>query len=98
MTTSERESTPLVSLVIPAYNEEDNIRRGALEKAASYLAHQNYTSELIVVDDGSVDATPALVAEIARRWPRVSLKSIEHGGKARAVTAGVLVARGTYVI
>jgi len=96
--TGEQEAPPLLSLVIPAYNEEENLRRGALHEAADYLAHQDYASELIVVDDGSDDATAALVTEAARRWPLVSLQATEHGGKARAVTAGVLAAQGQYVI
>jgi dolichyl-phosphate beta-glucosyltransferase len=98
MTASQREAAPLVSLVIPAYNEEENIRRGALQKAADYLADQNYASELIVVDDGSDDATVALVAEASRSWPFLSLLRNEHGGKARAVTTGVLASQGKYVI
>ncbi len=87
----------LLSVVIPAYNEEDNVRRGSLQEVADYLSRQEYASELIVVDDGSEDATAALAEEAARRWPFVSLQRSEHGGKAHAVTVGVLAARGTYV-
>lgn len=88
----------LLSVVIPAYNEEDNIRRGSLQEVAEYLSRQEYASELIIVDDGSEDATAALVVEAARRWPIVSLLAREHGGKAYAVAAGVLAARGEYVL
>ena len=96
--TADREMEALLlSVVIPAYNEEDNIRRGALQEVADYLSRQEYACELIVVDDGSQDATAALAEEAARRWPFVSLRRSEHGGKAHAVTVGVMAARGEYV-
>lgn len=84
--------------MIPAYNEEDNIRRGVIEEVAEYLSQRQYTSELIIVDDGSEDGTTALVEEVASRWPVVSLVRSEHGGKAHAVSVGVLAARGSYVL
>ncbi len=97
MTAGQEPAAVLLSVVIPAYNEEDNIRAGALHEAADYLSGQEYASELIIVDDGSEDTTAALVEEAAGRWPFVSLRRSEHGGKAHAVTDGVMAARGTYV-
>lgn len=88
---------PLVSIVIPAYNEEEIIRRGVLQRVAQYLSSQDYESEVIVVDDGSTDATPSLIEEAHVRWPFLSLLRAEHGGKGRAVAAGVRAARGRYV-
>ncbi len=98
MTTGLEGKELLLSVVIPAYNEEDNIRRGALEEVVDYLSRQEYACELIVVDDGSQDGTAALVEDAARRWPFVSLLRSDHGGKAQAVTEGVLAARGPYVL
>ena len=98
MTVGQDSEVLLLSVVIPAYNEEDNIRRGCLQEVADYLSGQEYTSELTIVDDGSEDATAALVEEAARRWPFISLLAREHGGKAHAVAAGVLAARGEYVL
>ncbi|HEU4760211.1 MAG TPA: glycosyltransferase, partial [Dehalococcoidia bacterium] len=89
---------PLVSVVIPAYNEEGNIRRGALEEVLVYLSGEEYGSEVIVVDDGSADATPVLVEEAAARWPQLRLLRVDHGGKASAVGAGVAAARGEHVV
>jgi dolichyl-phosphate beta-glucosyltransferase len=88
---------PLVSLVVPAYNEERNLRRGVLAEVAEYVSKRDYEAEVIVVDDGSEDATAALVEEAAGRWPFLRLLRVEHGGKARAVAAGVETARGEYV-
>ncbi len=89
---------PLVSLVVPAYNEEANIRRGALRDVMDYLSAQEFESEVIVVDDGSEDATAALVQEASGRWPGLHLLQVEHGGKAAAVSAGVAAARGRHVL
>ncbi len=97
---------PLLSIVIPAYNEEASLRRGALQEVIDYLAQQPYGSEVIVVDDGSEDATAELVAEATARWPALSgaqgpfltLLRTEHGGKAQAVRAGVQAARGQFVL
>ena len=98
MSRGEAGDAPLLSVVIPGYNEEDNIRRGVLEEVAEYLSQRQYTSELIIVDDGSEDGTAALAEEVASRWPLVSLVRTEHGGKAHAVSVGVLAARGSYVL
>lgn len=98
MTAAQEGERPLLSVVIPTYNEEENVCRGALQEVIDYLSGREYASELIIVDDGSEDATTSLVEEAARRSPFLSLLRSEHGGKARAVTAGVLAARGEYVL
>lgn len=60
-------NSPFLTIVIPAYNEEKRIS-GTLETVTAYLAKQEYTSEVIVVDDGSTDNTCATVESfIARR-------------------------------
>ena len=98
MTAAQEGERPLLSVVIPTYNEEENVCRGALQEVIDYLSGREYASELIIVDDGSEDATTSLVEEAARRSPFLSLLRSGHGGKARAVTAGVLAARGEYVL
>jgi len=97
-TSGRTREAPLLSVVIPAYNEEANIRGGVLRDVVDYLSGREYASEVIVVDDGSEDSTVALVEEAARAWPIVTLKRSGHGGKARAVTAGVLAARGDLIV
>ena len=51
---------PFLSIVIPSFNEENNIRTGALSGMVDYLEDQKYTWEIIVVDDGSKDKTADL--------------------------------------
>jgi glycosyltransferase involved in cell wall biosynthesis len=89
---------PYLSVVIPAYNEETNLRAGALQKVARYLDQQAYTYEVLVVDDGSDDTTAALVEAFAGRHPRFRLLRNPHQGKAHTVISGVLASEGQFVL
>lgn len=94
MRRSEAEAGPLLSLVIPAFNEEDNIRRGVLQQIADFLDGQGIHCEVIVVDDGSEDDTPNLVERFSERYPYFRLLRGQHHGKAHGVRSGMLAARG----
>ncbi|NJN15752.1 MAG: glycosyltransferase family 2 protein [Oscillochloris sp.] len=82
-----------LSVVVPAYNEERRLP-ATLDAITDYLQQRGITSEVIVVDDGSSDAT-ATLAE-ARSDVRVLRR--DHRGKGFAVRAGALEARGAYVL
>jgi glycosyltransferase involved in cell wall biosynthesis len=85
------ESTPLVSVVVPAYNAEPYIRR-----CVESLGHQTLRDiEIIVVDDGSTDRTAAIVGSI--NDPRIRLVSKANGGVSSAKNAGLDVARGQFI-
>ena len=89
-------SEPYLSLIIPAYNEESRIR-DTLEKVAGYLGAQDYTWEVVVVDDGSTDDTAALVTSFAADYtPNVRLIAVAHGGKGWAVKQGMVWTTGQY--
>lgn len=87
--------SPLLSVVIPAYNEADSIRQGVLQEVVDFLASKDYTSELLVVDDGSEDETASLIEQGPTT---ITLIRNRHQGKAASVRKGVLAARGRYVI
>ncbi|MBX7213004.1 MAG: glycosyltransferase [Thermoflexales bacterium] len=89
---------PRLSLVLPAYNESGNLKAGALDKVEQYLASQAYSSEVIVVDDGSADDSAALIEAFAAEHPRVRLVRNPHRGKAYAVSTGLLEAKGEIVL
>lgn len=84
---------PLFSVVIPTRN-----RRDLLDRCLRTVAAQTFGAlEIIVVDDGSTDGTSELVAEWARRDPRVRYLPQPESGACAARNRGVLEARGTYV-
>ena len=85
--------TPLLSIVIPAYNEEGRLPT-TLNHVMGYLARQSYASEVLVVDDGSSDGTVASATAI----PGVTVLRRDHRGKGFAVRAGALASRGSYVL
>lgn len=88
-------TTPHLSIVIPAFNEEKRIV-GTLGQILAFLDTQDYTFEVIVANDGSTDSTASLTREIARTNPRLVLLDIEHRGKGHAVRTGMLAAQGSY--
>jgi hypothetical protein len=85
--------SPRISVVLA-------VRDGAAylaEAVDSILAQTLRDFELVVVDDGSTDATPSILAEFGRRDPRVVVVRQEPGGLAAALNRGVRQARAVYV-
>ena len=84
---------PRVSVVLPVHNGEDQLA-AAIE---SILGQTLDDLELIVVDDGSTDRTPALLRQLAERDPRVRVCHQDHGGIVAALNRGAGLARATYL-
>lgn len=87
-----------ISIVIPSYNEMGNLRKGILDHIYHYLEHQKYDYEVIIVDDGSNDGSREFVGKFAKDNKTFRLIENSHMGKAGAVTTGVLLAKGDYVL
>ncbi len=88
-------TTPRLSVVIPAYNEQRRLGP-TIEKVVAYLSAQPYRSELIVVDDGSSDRTAELAREILADAPiphRV-LVNEQNRGKGYSVRRGMIESSG----
>jgi glycosyltransferase involved in cell wall biosynthesis len=85
-------------VVIPAYNEA--LRIGStLEKVRAYLETRGFPCELIIVDDGSRDGMPELLADYCQRHPATRvLRNEPNRGKGYSVRRGVLEARGELVL
>ena len=94
----EMADTPHLSVIIPAYNEEPNFKKGALDQVSKYLSKQQYSWEVLVVDDGSEDSTAALCADFARKHNNFRVIKNPHQGKAETVKAGVRQAKGEYIL
>src|SRR3989344_2569700 len=87
-----------LSIVIPCYNEEQNIRLGSLDKVALYIEKQKYSWEVIIVDDGSSDESLLLIQEFARSNKGFKVVANLHQGKAGTVVKGMLTAVGDYIL
>lgn len=88
----------MLSVVIPSYNEMANLQDGTLEKVAAFLQKKGINYEIIVVDDRSTDGSREFVKAFAKDHKKVTLLENNHTGKAGAVTAGMLSAKGDFVL
>ncbi len=87
-----------LSVVLPAYDEEAAIER-ALTAVREYLDGRVAGYEIVVVDDGSRDATAARVSGAAASDARIRLlRSARNRGKGHAVREGILASRGDAVV
>jgi glycosyltransferase involved in cell wall biosynthesis len=93
---SDRE--PVLSVVIPCYNEERNLRRGVLDEVDRYLQRQTYPWEVIVVNDESTDNSRRLIEQFIEGVENYALVDIPHGGKPAGIWAGIQAARGGAVL
>lgn len=89
------QSHPLLSIIIPAHNEEHRLPP-CLEKIDAFLQTQAYSAEVIVVENGSQDRTLEVGRAFAQRYPYLQVMQVDTRGKGLAVKAGMLAARGEY--
>jgi dolichyl-phosphate beta-glucosyltransferase len=88
--------TPEISIVIPAFNEALRLP-ATLDRVERYLVAAGTPAEVIVVDDGSRDATGDVVRERAARWPQLRLVAAgRNSGKGAAVRLGMAAAHGRF--
>jgi len=91
-------ASPQLSIVIPAYNEGARIER-TLDRVMSCVEQQGWDAEVLVVDDGSVDETAAIIARWMETHPRLHLvKNEGNRGKGYSVRNGLLQAAGDVVM
>jgi len=87
-----------LSVVIPSYNEEINLKRGVLGSVYEYLCKQKYSWEVLVVDDGSTDKTVEIVEKFIKDHNGFKLFKEPHRGKGGTVIAGILKAKGGNIL
>lgn len=85
---------PSVSVIIPAYNE--GVVLGQCVRSVAETSYER--TEIIVVDDGSTDDTPAVMAELARAYPQVRLLTQANAGKGAALNYGAAHAHGEVLV
>jgi dolichyl-phosphate beta-glucosyltransferase len=84
---------PFLSLVIPAFNEQARLPY-TLSEIETYVCREQIDCEVIVVDNGSHDATSVVVQQAASRFRRLRLLRTDRRGKGLAVRTGMLAAHG----
>jgi dolichyl-phosphate beta-glucosyltransferase len=90
-------SSPALSVVIPAYNEQARLPY-TLSEIEAYVCREKIDCEVIVVDNGSRDATSAVIQQATVSFPHLRLLRTDRRGKGLAVRTGVLAARGQVVM
>ncbi len=89
---------PFLTVVIPCFNEETNIRLGALDKVSRYLEKQSYAWEVLIVDDGSTDNSGRLLDAFAGVNRGFTIIHNPHRGKAGTVIEGMRKATGSLIL
>ncbi len=88
----------LISVIVPAYNEEEVIHSFHSRMSAVFDQLPNYLCEMIFVDDGSLDATRDMIMKLSASDPSVCAVSLSRNfGKEAAMTAGLDIAMGDAV-
>jgi glycosyltransferase involved in cell wall biosynthesis len=92
LTSGER---PFLSLIIPAHNEEHRLP-ATLERVHNFLHSQTFSSELLVIENGSLDRTAEAADRFAQRNPATRVLREPRAGKGLAVRKGMSAALGDF--
>jgi dolichyl-phosphate beta-glucosyltransferase len=87
-----------LSVIIPCYNEEENLKRDVLEEVYSYFENKKFTWEVLISDDGSTDKSRSLIKETIKSLTNFKLLENPHGGKPSTLLYGIKTARGKHIL
>ncbi len=85
-----------LSILIPAHNEEYRLPH-TLEQVFAYLENQSYTSEVIIIENGSTDRTFEVAQAFQQNYASLRVFQNEERGKGLAVKRGIREAQGEYI-
>jgi dolichyl-phosphate beta-glucosyltransferase len=91
-------SKPFLSIIIPCYNEKENLQRGVLEEVYQFLLQEKFSWEVIISDDGSTDESRDLIKKVIGNEKNVFLLTNKHGGKPAAIWSGIQKSQGEYIL
>lgn len=89
---------PYLSIIIPCYNEEENLKRGVLKEVHDFLKKKKFSWEVLISDDGSTDNSCKLVASQTKSWQGFKLLKNPHGSKPSTLKYGLKKVKGEYVL
>ncbi len=87
-----------LTIIIPNYNEYENISRGVLDDVINFLKKQKFSWEVLISDDGSTDNSLKLIDSYVKKDNRIRLLKNAHAGKPFALRSAVIAARGEYLL
>lgn len=87
-----------LSIIIPCYNEKENLQRGVLSEVYDFLIAQEFNWEVIISDDESKDGSLELIKEEIKEKNGFSLLKNKHGGKPSAIWQGIKKAQGEFIL
>ncbi len=88
-----------ISLILPCYNEEENLQKGVLDKVGNFINNDPRFLEVLIVDDGSTDSSKKIIREkYLPLFSKFKLIENNHQGKAFTVMSGIAKAKGDYVM
>lgn len=87
-----------ISIIIPCYNEENNLRRGVLDEVHQFLITQKFNYEVIICNDQSTDNSLQLAQAFAREHNKFKVYDFPKGGKPGAIWHGIQKAKYPLVL
>ncbi len=89
---------PGITVIVPAYNEAEALPETIADIDAFFRTRPDLPCDIIICDDGSTDATPAVCADLAARYPAVRVRRAErNGGMGAAIKLGLAAAAREYL-
>ncbi|MDD4136158.1 MAG: glycosyltransferase [Candidatus Shapirobacteria bacterium] len=82
-----------ISIIIPCYNEENNLKKGVLDEVYDFLKNQKFQWEVIICNDESTDKSLKLIKNFATKHKGFRVLDLPHGGKPSAVWGGIKEAK-----
>ncbi len=96
--TSTRSNSTSITVIFPAYNEEQNIR-SAMARALEAMRPRFHDFELLIIDDGSTDRTGEIAEDLAKTYPEITvIRNRQNLGLGETLYRGFQYARGELVI
>src|SRR3989304_3530510 len=87
-----------LTVTIPCYNEEANLKRGVLKEIYDFLKAKDFGWEAIISDDGSTDASRNIAKKQIKSWDNFKLLENPHGGKPSTLLYGIKKSQGKYIL
>ncbi len=87
-----------ISIIIPCYNEENNLKRGVLTEVSDFLKNQTFNWEVLICNDASTDKSLSYLKKFCKSNSGFRIIDLPHGGKPAAVWGGIKQAKYNHIL